>query len=844
MSINPIKKIIAATAGILLLNSAAFAASLPYSESYESTPVDELPASHAVITGSASVQNASQRDGSIGHVLYVNEGSKVLVDVGSPVDVSASVDVSDGFQSGYLGIRMSADGMNGYVALYDTAGAYIKLYKVVGGLRTQLGETLLRIGSNPWNRFVLEARGPAIRVAVEGAGAMVSGEIRAFDSDFASGQLVLGKDPGRGGDVARFDNLSVKAPEALVSASESGANFSSGFDSAELALRNGIVVHPNIDLLSGGTNFIAFPQKDGSLGNVLTAAQGTILRLNTPELSDVSASVDIHDDFQSGLLGIRMSSDGLSGYVLQYDPMGGAIRLYRLDGGIKTLLAVAPARADSADSWNRIILEARGSHLRGAVMKGGMIVSGEIRTVDSTHASGEIILGKDAGRGFNPVWFDNLRVVSPPPSLAEALPASLPVSITLADSELSFRNEIILHPNLDLISGGYAIANTEQLSGDSGNILFVESGASVKLASAPLGNFRMGVDVSDVYQSLNVGFRMSLDGQNGYLVMYDSYGSILDLYSVSSGARNLLSRAALPPAAPSWNRLSVEADGSSLQVKLYDRLGALRGSISVTDGAHEAGFVVLSKDAGRGGDVARFDNLEVGSIITDRDGDGILDDHDDCPDVKGLSGYNGCPFADKTKVSVHIVDQAKSGACGANANGKPKPACTENLVGAVVRVFDRESADFISAYGSRPKKDLLKAIYNGGIGLVGECATDVEGTCIIGEDHPGAFLVIAKYPESGTDAYVGKFKNFKALGAGRDCDGGVGDDCDDEDSPDASGKAKKTLISKHLRFQKIIQKDGSVKVFGTGLGGDSVRLTRLSGFWVFIGNLFGLLTSK
>jgi len=195
----------------------------------------------------------------------------------------------------------------------------------------------------------------------------------------------------------------------------------------------------------------------------------------------------------------------------------------------------------------------------------------------------------------------------------------------------------------------------------------------------------------------------------------------------------------------------------------------------------------------------------VGDVceVQDVDGDGMNDDVDQCPSVYGKV-FAGCPYADKTIIDLQIVDQMKSGICGFKKDGKPESECKNLLEGARVKIFDRENANFVLAYGSKPSKFISGIIFESDVGLIGGCTTDATGTCIAGEDHPGRFLVVAKYTGGTTSVYTSKIKNFKekVMGAYQD-------EKDDSDVDNVS--IKDTMKQKKLHFMKTIKKDGTVK---------------------------------
>ena len=192
-----------------------------------------------------------------------------------------------------------------------------------------------------------------------------------------------------------------------------------------------------------------------------------------------------------------------------------------------------------------------------------------------------------------------------------------------------------------------------------------------------------------------------------------------------------------------------------------------------------------------------------GDTSGDSDNDTFNDCIDQCPAVYGKV-FAGCPVADKTVLDLQIVDQLKSGICGYKKDGKPESECKMPLIGAQVKIFDRENAQFVAAYGSRPKKETLNVIFESNVGKVGSCTTDATGTCTAGEDHPGKFLVVAKYVDGTSSVYSGKYKNFK-----KKVIKAFDEEEDDDDLSDLS--IKSLIMEKKLHFIKIIKKDGSIE---------------------------------
>ncbi|HYF04895.1 MAG TPA: Ig-like domain-containing protein, partial [Patescibacteria group bacterium] len=221
-------------------------------------------------------------------------------------------------------------------------------------------------------------------------------------------------------------------------------------------------------------------------------------------------------------------------------------------------------------------------------------------------------------------------------------------------------------------------------------------------------------------------------------------------------------------------------------------------------------FAVFATDAVGNEDASPADYIwNIKPVITDSDGDGVQDAVDQCINVQGPADRNGCPVADKINFTMNIVDQEKTGVCGYDQNGKPKENCTTPLQGAIVRIFDRDSAAFVSAYSSkRPAKDMSGIIFENGHGLVGQCTTDSTGTCLVGEDHAGKFMVIAKFVDGSTSIYTAIFKNFqrKVVSATQNSE-------DDDDIDDVQARA--LVIEKNMSITKKVKKNGQVEYSGS-----------------------------
>ncbi|MEM7823984.1 MAG: NosD domain-containing protein, partial [Candidatus Aenigmatarchaeota archaeon] len=182
-------------------------------------------------------------------------------------------------------------------------------------------------------------------------------------------------------------------------------------------------------------------------------------------------------------------------------------------------------------------------------------------------------------------------------------------------------------------------------------------------------------------------------------------------------------------------------------------------------------------------------------IDTDADNDGYWDYNVDICD--GVAGpFTGCPVADKTSVELHIIDQAKSGACEGGAG-----SCKLPLEFVEIRVYDRNNPTFQAAYGKNPSGTLYAAIFddlNLGSAIIGSCLTDSTGSCLAPEPNTGDFLVLARYIDfsTGKNITIGRPKSASDFVA-----------------TTVNGMPAK-LATKDMQVIKTIQKDGTVSYKG------------------------------
>lgn len=174
----------------------------------------------------------------------------------------------------------------------------------------------------------------------------------------------------------------------------------------------------------------------------------------------------------------------------------------------------------------------------------------------------------------------------------------------------------------------------------------------------------------------------------------------------------------------------------------------------------------------------------------DTDGDGVADTSDACLATRGRVAYQGCPFGDRLTLTLHIIDQAKTGVCGGAGS------CEQRMNDAVVRVFDRNNTEFQSTYGTKNSPgSLYGQIYENLIGRVGACITDTLGECIAGELVAGDYLVIAKFKDGEKVIYVGRPKGI-------------------DDFIDTNSDGVGDLATKDLQIIKTIKKNGAVEYQG------------------------------
>ncbi len=118
--------------------------------------------------------------------------------------------------------------------------------------------------------------------------------------------------------------------------------------------------------------------------------------------------------------------------------------------------------------------------------------------------------------------------------------------------------------------------------------------------------------------------------------------------------------------------------------------------------------------------------------------------------VGSLTFMPGDQVAGKVGVTLHTV----------NLGGGPSTKAP--LAGVEVRVFDRNSTDFLSVAGRKnPDGSRYGVIFEADKGRVGSCVTDLNGVCFAGAPHAGDYLVIVRFVDhanNDTKVYTGRPK--------------------------------------------------------------------------------------
>jgi hypothetical protein len=203
------------------------------------------------------------------------------------------------------------------------------------------------------------------------------------------------------------------------------------------------------------------------------------------------------------------------------------------------------------------------------------------------------------------------------------------------------------------------------------------------------------------------------------------------------------------------------------------------------------------------------------TIDKDSDADGVYDNFDACPTQAGVKEWQGCLYADLTKVKLDIIDQTRSGVC-VDKKGKITEHCKINVENAAVKIYDRNDPAFQAAYGKNPKGTMYATIFESSTGWIGKsvplyqaqgasCFTNSTGRCIAGESKPGEYLVLVKFtdPVTGKTVYAGKNKDeddFKRVLID-----------DEEDDDQLYERTTPRLATKSIHIIEHINNKGEIK---------------------------------
>ncbi|HXV27290.1 MAG TPA: hypothetical protein VD862_04700 [Candidatus Paceibacterota bacterium] len=161
--------------------------------------------------------------------------------------------------------------------------------------------------------------------------------------------------------------------------------------------------------------------------------------------------------------------------------------------------------------------------------------------------------------------------------------------------------------------------------------------------------------------------------------------------------------------------------------------------------------------------------------VVDSDSDGVNDDVDACPGTPGTESRQGCPVGNVMTFTLQKIGHG--------------PSSVSLVEGVEIRVFDRNDPGLVATYGSGVGNgDNFAEIYEGGVGQVGSCVTNADGTCTAGKEAVGDYLVIGKYEDTNESPF-----NIVYLGKAEDADDFIAD----ETGGGAEGYVDLKLIKKY-----------------------------------------------
>ena len=283
-----------------------------------------------------------------------------------------------GGQSHFVYFR-AQDLDNGYRLHYDRGS--IVVARMEDGSPTIIGRSVItkEFAHTAWVRLVVDAVGDQIRVSDDETLLM-----RIPDGTYSSGKFFFSSINS----TTYLDNLQVSSLDTIprTSAASISLPFSTGF--GEIAVRDGVLQHPNIDLLGGGIRYPEAAQREGTRGTVLSLGAST----STAELAGPGTLSDFRMEFDFRAVAGRSHSvyfraqDLDNGYRLDYDD--GSVALSRVVKGVGVAIGRSTIVNISVDdAWVRFVIEALSDDLR--VLEDKTLLVG---TTDGTYTPGKVFL--------------------------------------------------------------------------------------------------------------------------------------------------------------------------------------------------------------------------------------------------------------------------------------------------------------------------------------------------------------------------------------------------------------------------------------------------------------------
>ncbi len=354
-----------------------------FGDTFEERTTGTLAPDYAVLSGDVQVVSTTQKDATIGNVLRLfSEDTVELTAAGNRSDFRFEFDFKGGAWDHVVAFR-ATDVDNGYQFVFNNAS--VSLYQVSGGNRTFLvrGNTL-RSSSN-WERYTIEAVGDEIRVTDNEALLM-----RVTDDTYFSGKTFISAFVNA---LTLIDNIEMESITAITRspAATTVWPFETGFD--DLVLRDGVLQHPNIDLLEGSQGFInhpARPEKDGTQGNILRLLgrggpnpRSTVGLTGLEDQSDFRLEFDFKGGAWDHVVAFR-ASDLDNGYELVLNNTN--VKLYSVVGGTRGAALASGGTSGAGNAWARYTIEAVGNEITITDRQ-----SLSMQATDATHASGGIL---------------------------------------------------------------------------------------------------------------------------------------------------------------------------------------------------------------------------------------------------------------------------------------------------------------------------------------------------------------------------------------------------------------------------------------------------------------------